>query len=98
MFAAHTKRDFVISNDSDLAPAIRMVRKYFPQKLVTTVSPPHYFHSRELIQASSDKTKVRVEHLERCLLPPIVMDASRLITVRRPPEYSPKTIAGSVLF
>ena len=72
-----------------------MVRKYFPQKRITTVSPPQYFHSRELIQASSDKTKVRVEHLERCLLPLIVTDASRLISVHRPPEYAPKILASS---
>lgn len=87
-------RALLISNDSDLAPAIRMVRKHFPQKRITTVSPPHYFHSRELIQASSDKTKVRVEHLQRCLLPPIVTDASRLISVSRPVEYAPKIVAG----
>jgi uncharacterized LabA/DUF88 family protein len=91
-------RALLISNDSDLAPAIRMVRKHFPQKRITTVSPPHYFHSRELIQASSDKTKVRVEHLERCLLPPIVTDASGLISVRCPPEYAPKTIAAPAAF
>lgn len=91
-------RVLLISNDSDLAPAIRMVRKCFPQKRITTVSPPHYFHSRELIQASSDKTKVRVEHLERCLLPPIVTDASRLISVPRPIEYAPKTVAVPAAF
>ena len=91
-------RALLVSNDSDLAPAIRMVRKHFPQKRITTVSPPHYFHSRELIQASSDKTKVRVEHLERCLLPPIVTDASRLISVFRPPEYTPKIAARSSAF
>lgn len=88
-------RALLISNDSDLAPAIRMVRKHFPQKRITTVSPPHYFHSRELIQASSDKTKVRIEHLERCLLPLIVTDASRLISVHRPPEYAPKVLVSS---
>ncbi len=88
-------RALLISNDSDLAPAIRMVRKHFPQKRITTVSPSRYYHSQELIQASSDKTKVRVEHLERCLLPPIVTDASRLVSVFRPPEYAPKTIASS---
>ncbi len=87
-------RALLISNDSDLAPAIRMARKHFPQKRITSISPPHYFHSRELIQASSDKSKVRVEHLERCLLPPIVTDASRLISVPRPPEYAPKTVAN----
>lgn len=91
-------RALLISNDSDLAPAIRMVRQYFPQKRITTVSPPHYFHSRELILASSDKTKVRVEHLERCLLPSFVTDASRMVTVFRPPEYAPKTIAATIKF
>jgi uncharacterized LabA/DUF88 family protein len=88
-------RALLISNDSDLAPAIRMVRQYFPHKRITTVAPPHYFHSRELIQASTDKTKVRINHLERCLFPPIVADASRLISVVRPIEYAPSTLVNS---
>lgn len=87
-------RALLISNDSDLAPAIRMVRKHFPQKRITTVSPPHYFHSHELIQASSDKTKVRLEHLDRCLLPSVVTDSSRLISIFRPLEYAPKTLTN----
>lgn len=82
-------RALVISNDSDLAPAIRMVRKCFPEKRITTVAPPGLFHSRELMQASSDKTKIRVEHLERCLLPLVVADPSGLISVSRPHEYMP---------
>ncbi len=85
-------RALLISNDSDLAPAIQMIRKRFPQKRVTTVSPPHYFHSRELIQASSDKTKIKVEQLERCLLPSVLSDPSRLISVSRPLEYMPKSM------
>ncbi len=83
-------RAIVISNDSDIAPAIRMIRKRFPEKRVTTAVPPLYFHSNELINASSDKTKVRIEHLERCLLPLVVYDPSRLISVSRPAEYMPK--------
>lgn len=90
-------RALVISNDSDLVPAIKMVRKRFPDKRVTTVAPPHYFHSRELIEVSSDKTKVRPEHLERSLLPPVVTDASRLIVVPRPAEYLP-TFTSSAKF
>ena len=83
-------RALVISNDSDLAPAIQLVRKQFPQKRITTIAPPHYFHSLELIVASSDKTKIKTKHLERCLLPPVVTDASRLISVNRPLEYAPR--------
>jgi uncharacterized LabA/DUF88 family protein len=85
-------RALIISNDSDLAPAIHMVRKRFPQKRITTVAPPRYYHSVELIKAASDKTKIRIEHLERCLLPPVVYDASRLIYISRPYEYIPSAI------
>ncbi len=82
-------RALVISNDSDLAPAIRMVRKRFPEKRITTIAPPRNFHSSELIQVSTDKTKIRIEHLERCLLPLVVSDPSGLISVSRPQEYMP---------
>ena len=78
---------FLISNDSDLAPAIRMVRRHFPEKRITTIVPPHYFHSNELIQASSEKAKISVDHLKRCLLPPIVYDAGGNIVVSCPKEY-----------
>ena len=86
-------RAIVISNDSDLAPAIRMIRKRFPEKCITTVAPPHCLHSNELIKASSDKTKIRIEHLERCLLPTVVTDASRLVSVSRPKEYAPAVLS-----
>lgn len=87
-------RALVISNDSDLAPAIRMVLKKFPEKRITTVAPPHYYHSSELIQVSSDKTKIRIGHLERCLLPPIV--SRGILSVSRPTEYLPEIIAPSI--
>lgn len=83
-------RALVISNDSDLAPAIRMVRSLFPHKRITTITPPHYFHSIDLIHVSSDKSKISVSHLERCLLPSVVVDASRRSSVTRPEEYAPE--------
>jgi uncharacterized LabA/DUF88 family protein len=82
-------RALIISNDSDLSPAIRMVRSRFPDKRLTSVAPPNAFHSIELLQASSDRSKIRIEHLERCQLPPVVYDASRLISASRPHEYMP---------
>lgn len=81
---------FLISNDSDLAPAIHMVRKNFPQKLITTIVPPHYTHSNELIKASSEKAKIKIEHLQRCLFPEVIYDAGGNIIVSRPNEYSPQ--------
>ncbi len=82
-------RALVISNDSDLVPAIRMVRKFFPEKQVTSISPPNYYHSIELIEVSSNKSKIRIEHLERSILPPVVSDRSGLNWVSRPQEYFP---------
>jgi len=82
-------RALVISNDSDLAPAIRMVRKRFPQKQITTVAPPNYYHSNELIQVSSDKARIRPEHLEKALLPLLIKDSSGLISITRPKDYAP---------
>lgn len=89
-------RALVITNDSDLAPAIRKTLQRFPKKRITTIAPPNYYHSNELIQASSDKARIRIEHLERSLFPEVVTDASRLISISRPLEYSPKatTLSG----
>lgn len=80
-------RALLISNDSDLTPAIHMVRNYFPEKHITTIVPPHYRHSNELIQASSDKAKITVDHLQRCLMPEHILDAGGNLVVTRPPEY-----------
>jgi uncharacterized LabA/DUF88 family protein len=85
-------RALVISNDSDLSPAIRLIRKRFPEKRLTTIAPPNYYHSNELIQASSDKARIRPEHLEQSLFPILVKDASGLLSVARPEEYSAEAI------
>jgi uncharacterized LabA/DUF88 family protein len=83
-------RAMIISNDSDLVPAIRLIRKRFPQKRITTIAPPHYYHSNSLIKVASDKARIRIEHLEQSLLPPVITDAAKLISITRPYEYSPQ--------
>jgi len=84
-------RAIVVSNDSDLSPAIRLIRRRFPNKRITTVAPPNYYHSNELIRASSDKARIRVEHLEQALFPAIVKSSSGLI-VRCPREYTAEVV------
>lgn len=81
-------RALLFSNDSDLAPAVRKVLERFPDKRITIVAPPLSRQCNELIHAASDKTKIKPHHLERCLLPEIVSDASGLISVKRPIEYT----------
>lgn len=84
----------LISNDSDLTPAIRLVRKNFPDKRITTIVPPSYLHSNELIQAASDKAKIRVDHLERCLFPEVIYDTEGNIIATRPIEYDPHLVSA----
>jgi uncharacterized LabA/DUF88 family protein len=90
-------RALLISNDSDLAPAIRTVRELFPQKRITIVAPPLSRQCNELIQVASNKMRIRVQHLEKSLLPEVVVDASRMIFVNRPREYAPILASRTVL-
>lgn len=78
---------FLVSNDSDLSPAIHMIRANFPEKMLTTIVPPHYYHSNELIKASSGKAKIKIGHLKRCLFPQNIYDAGGNIVVSCPKEY-----------
>ena len=50
-------RALIVSRDSDLAPALRLVRADCPDKELTVVAPPsHSGHSGELISASTSTT------------------------------------------
>ncbi len=82
-------RALLISNDSDLAPAVRKVLERFPNKQITIVTPPLSRQCNELIHTASSKTRIKLHHLERCLLPEVVFDTSKLVSVRRPLEYRP---------
>jgi len=66
-----------------------MVRAFFPQKQITTIVPPQSRHSNELIKASSDKAKITVAHLERCLMPEHILDGGGNLIVTGPSEYKP---------
>lgn len=88
-------RALLVSNDSDLAPAVRKVLVRFPDKRITIVAPPLSRQCNELIQAASDKSKIRIGHLERCLLPENLFDASGFVLVNRPKEYDPALVGRS---
>jgi uncharacterized LabA/DUF88 family protein len=79
----------LVSRDSDLIPAVRMLRERFPRKRLTVVAPPLRGHSAEMLRWATGKTKIRVEHLERSLLPAEVRDSSGELIATRPEEYAP---------
>ncbi len=82
----------ILSADSDLVPAIRMVRERFPEKGIRLLLPVGRPNSAELLNAIGDPQgvrKIKRLHLERCLLPESISDEKGSIIVRRPTEYDP---------
>lgn len=84
----------LVSRDSDLTPAVRMVRDKFPQKQIKIISPPKAGHSKEMgrLVGRKNLSSIKQIHLERTLLPSSVVDpATRSIVATRPPSYDPPT-------
>ncbi|MCK5688891.1 NYN domain-containing protein [Myxococcota bacterium] len=83
---------FLISNDSDLAPAVRMVTAEFPNKRVRILTPPGKRRSsKELVSAAGGMKCVRTikeSRLAQSLLPAKITNekGSEII---RPDEYTP---------
>lgn len=85
-------RALILSADSDLAPAVRMVRSRFPRKIIRLLTPVKRNHSFELLNAVGGAkwaSRIRRIHLERCLLPEFIYDKDGKIVARRPVEYDP---------
>lgn len=80
----------VISRDSDLAPAIRMVLRNFSGKKVTIISPFNLRHSSELLQSATNYKTIKLRLIETSLFPEEVYDAGGNLVVCRPKEYTPK--------
>lgn len=77
---------FIVSSDSDLHPAVRMVRENFPEKKIKVIAPPNSFHSKELAKLVGGRLgKIQTIHIERCQLPDELRDGD--VLVERPKEY-----------
>lgn len=91
-------RALLVSGDSDLAPAVRMVKQRFPHKEIRVVAPLGRPFSMDLVTAAGPTTearKMKFIHLERSLLGPEVRDTSGVIVARRPSKYDPPVNPGS---
>ena len=85
-------RALLVSGDSDLAPAVRMVRELFPQKAVRIIAPYGRDHSMELVDAAggvAEARRMRLIHLERSLLPAEIVGADGSVVTTRPAKYEP---------
>jgi hypothetical protein len=84
----------LLTADSDLAPAVRLVCSTFPEKRIRILAPPNRPHSKELVASAGGPkrcSKIKRVHLERALLPETLRDVGGKILARRPSKYAPET-------
>lgn len=79
---------FVLTCDSDIAPAFRLCRELTAVQLVTVAFEPRQ-HSFELLQECDYKIYVQREHIRRSLLPKNVLAADGTVLATRPSKYNP---------
>ncbi|HLA34300.1 MAG TPA: NYN domain-containing protein, partial [Rhodocyclaceae bacterium] len=59
---------FLVTADTDLVPAIKMVRSRFPEKEVVALIPKNRFqHAMELRQACNSASRIEESHIEKNL-------------------------------
>lgn len=66
---------FILSRDSDLAPAARKVKENFPHKKISVFSPFNYRHSSELLQTADGHKTINLNHISTSLFPEKIYDA-----------------------
>lgn len=81
------EKAYLVTRDSDLMPAVRMVRTEFPKKQIVAVAPPLMGHSNDLITVCQLKKKISPKQVWTCLLPQQVKDTTGKLTAVRPKEY-----------
>ena len=58
---------FLLSRDSDLAPAVHKLKQNFPKKKITILAPYNYRQSSELMQAADADKIINLTHLSTSL-------------------------------
>jgi uncharacterized LabA/DUF88 family protein len=80
------EKAYLVTRDSDLMPAVRMIRTEFPTKQIVAVAPPLMGHSNDLITVCHSKRKISPAQVRACLLPEKLRHSDGTIIVR-PLEY-----------
>jgi uncharacterized LabA/DUF88 family protein len=75
---------FLLTRDSDLAPAMHKVKQNFPEKKITVLAPYNYRHSSELLQAADGHKSINIKHISTSLLPSNIYDAGGNLVAKRP--------------
>ncbi len=84
-------RALLISRDSDLSPAVRLLHSRFPEKKVYVIAPPNRRHSKALAKTVPRKNlrTIKEVHLARSLFGEKVLSSDGQIAATRPVKYTP---------
>lgn len=79
---------YLLSSDSDQAATARILKAQFPEKRLVTVAPPGRNFSVHIEKYADGRVALNRDHLDRCVMPPIVTKQG-FTPGRRPREYAP---------
>lgn len=85
-------RALLITGDSDICPAVRMVRTDFPAKEIRILAPPGRPYSMDLVNSAGGMkaaSRMKEFHMERALFPETVLDKNGAAVATRPAKYAP---------
>jgi uncharacterized LabA/DUF88 family protein len=80
-------RAYLVTRDSDLMPAVKMVRTEFTTKHIVTVAPPLMGHSQDLLRVCNSKKKITEGQVRACLFPKNVLRPDGTVAATRPTKY-----------
>jgi hypothetical protein len=90
---AHTNafdRALLVTADSDICPAIRLVLEHFPALKITVLTPPNGYNLARELRGTVETVRIRRRHLHQNLLPASIElpGGNRIV---RPSKYTPPT-------
>jgi hypothetical protein len=83
-------RAIIIGADSDLVPAVRMIRRRLPGKQMFLATPPgRHASARDLLSSCNSGINITAGRLATCFMQQTFRDANSKIIAKRPSEYDP---------
>ncbi len=80
---------YLVTRDSDMTPAVKMIKDLCPQKKIKVIAPPNLRHSKELakVVGNDNLASIKIVHLERNILPSEIFDENGNVIVTIPEKY-----------
>jgi uncharacterized LabA/DUF88 family protein len=88
----HYDMALLVTGDTDLVPAAKMVKEQYPGEIIRIVGPPKRRLSKDLLRAAASmnfQKMLTLKDLRNSLLPETMLDPDGTIAATRPDDYPP---------